>query len=230
MSTGEFTESSERGFFITGWDPSGQHMVGMDYHEWDVEALVLLDTSMHVVRRIPLPTSRYAEVVGWSPDGSAIYVSFGVAWRGVAWTGGGFDLARLSVATGDITILARGNLVAASPRDDLIAYWTDRDGNGEANGLSVVGSNGTGLMELVSDTAGVAFHASTPAWSPDGALLGYAVQSVPDAITVHVWDPETGASTQILSKTGEGVGYPRVFWSQDGAHLLVTRGRAAWVV
>lgn len=151
------------------WSPDGAWIAYSEYAPRDSEGgYDPADWSIRIVgtgtdAAEPRTLIENAKWVSWSPDGRRL--AFASARDGAkedVWTVArdGSDLRRLTTHPG------RDSQPAWSPRGDVIAFASDRAGEG-THDLYLVRTDGTDLRCLTTDPA----SDECPAWSPDGEHL-----------------------------------------------------------
>jgi Tol biopolymer transport system component len=126
-------------------------------------------------------------------------------------------IIRSSLGKTDEIAVARTHY-AVSPDGAQLAYvGTGEDGTPQ---IFIAGIDGTGIRQVTSDPVG----ADWPAWSPDGATIGY--ESVAGGgeccHDLFVFDVDTGGSTQIVDGEAWDGG---IQFTPDGSSLVYTGGR-----
>jgi Tol biopolymer transport system component len=128
----------------------------------------------------------------WSSDGRQIVVR--------ALTTNGKGLSLIDVSTGAIKTLTTGyndTLPAWSPKGDLIAFSSNRDGDFDIYRIDV---NGAGIKRL-TDTPGNDAHC---AWSPDGEWLAFssARGGFKDEAALHPHNPQPYGDLYVMRSDG----------------------------
>jgi len=183
-------------------------------------------------RRVSVVPDLLATDLDWSPDGSVLAISGGVATASGAGVTDGLQDSRIHLyapASDTLRSLDETLGVSAltwSPIGERIAYQA-------TDGLRVI-DVGTGEDELLAGSYGT-LHGVGPVWSPDGRTIVYQRLTSGERHAVVLISPDerstqTGLANNVVippSQTGGSPLFPfRVTWSPDGEYLLYL----AWTV
>ena len=163
----------------------------------------------------PSRTSLSARSPACSPDGKFVFF---------VGTGGPRKIYRVPIEGGTRMEISEtpGDFIvgrlSVSPDGKLLAYLYEQyRGTTPGWKFAVVSTEGGPTLKTFQAPGGI----QGPRWSPDGSGLQYLIT---DNGTTNIWEqPLTGEAPRRLTRFVSG----HVFdfnWSQDGTHLLMTRG------
>ncbi|NEE02758.1 serine hydrolase [Phytoactinopolyspora halotolerans] len=211
------------------WSPDGTHVAFLRADDGPAQLWVLPVHGGEAERLTSLPAGAGAPV--WSPDGTRIAFAAAVDTYALA---GEDDAARQRRSTAPIVIdrlgyQADGAGLLRGLRTHVFVVDVDVDtGVGTGDGNSNGSGDGTGAVRQV--TSGD-WHASSPAWSPDGGRLAFSAAMAPDAdltaeAAVYVADLGDDATEPVWRVVGDphGLAGP-VTWFPGGDAVLVVGRR-----
>lgn len=166
------------------------------------------------LRRLPLPT-----LTAWQPTisrrGSRLVFTAGQWGTGIREVKLKGNLPERKVYSSTLDTLAGGY----SPNGTKIAFNSVRSGR---NALWVANQDGSGLMELASETG-----LGSPQWSPDGKTIAYDAEPAANASLFTVL-ANGGAAKRLTAGNAKDV-VPR--WSRDSKWIYFSSNRTgAWQI
>jgi TolB protein len=198
LAYGEYSlASSAEGIWVANADGSGAHQVGLgDNPTWSP------DGSKIAFASAGCGADGVAAISVMNPDGTNVQqlasfspgptcLDYGIAWSPdgtrIAFSLNGM-LEMMNADGSNPHPLAPGVEPSWSPDSSQIVFHTDPFNSQTANGLLVIGANGTGLRQL---TQGLDDH---PSWSPDGQSIVFSS----DRNNPYAWAGEGGFASPEL--------------------------------
>lgn len=142
----------------------------------------------------------------WSPDGSHLLVAL--------WFSPNWYLAKMTVATGDVTLIhpIGGGIIGYRPKYDKTGKHIIYVGSSYVT-VDQVNADGSGHKALYASTNYAVDH---PAFSPDGKRIVFEQGPIPGDMNIFVKNLTSGAVTQLTWNKAEDR-YPT--WSPDGSRI-----------
>ena len=209
------------------WSPDGMKIAYLSYIEQESANLKIID---FISAETKLLSSQKVNPTGnfcWTFDQKYIF------WSAPQPNGAEMDIYRLEVSSGEIDNLTLQSNVwdafpVCSPVSDLIAFVSDRSGNGkDLDNIWVMDSQGENLKQL---TNAPTWENTNPGMSPDGKEVAFFRSSFfgdeKDG-PAGLWAVTADGSKQRLIQEikdfhGIGVTYPA--WSPDGQYIAYPVG------
>jgi serine/threonine protein kinase/Tol biopolymer transport system component len=221
-NTLNLTADSKAADFQPAFSPDGERIAFRSTR--DGGGIYVMGATGESVRRL----TDFGFNPAWSPDGKELAVAgesvfnpFGRSTVSHLW--------RVDVATGDTTLVTRGDAVQPqwSPGGRWIAYWGLPKGTGKRT-LYTIAARGGDPHPLTDDDS---FNWN-PVWSNDERSLYF---SSTRGGTMDLWrmpmDPSTGAAIgdpEPLTVSSEQSGWLTA--SRDGSRIAFTSGRSTWTL
>lgn len=184
-------------------------------HGWiayrDRSQIVAVDPT-HPANRIALGPANGADPIGWSRDGTRLLLQ-GMRDAGPQGLRSDLLVVRADGSRIQLTNNGRSSGGSFSPDGTMVVYEVfDR-------GLYVVDSDGGTPRLLAADDRRHARWLGSPAWSPDGSRIAFAVYDE-NRSTISIWvmNPD-GTGRRELIDLGEGRSPGGLAWSPDGSRL-----------
>ena len=143
-------------------------------------------------------------IYDWSPDG-----------RYLLFKGDDYQMGRLEVDTGEITLLGRGFLPNWSPDGTKIAFVSVNDLN--ENDIYVMDSDGQNVQRLTY----LADNLFVGGWSPDGSRITFQIVDKPYWSDLYVMDAD-GSNIQLLDRCYSVFTFP-ASWSPDSRYMAYSK-------
>jgi len=201
--------------------PDGKFIVNVQRpDDGGAESLWLRNVATGSDTQIAPPAPVAYGSLAFSPDGNYVYSRLvDQIDKGI------YKLYRQPVLGGAPQLVVRDvdSNITFSPSGDRMAFARANSPTMGVMSVVVAAADGSGERVLLSEPI-TAAYTSTPAWSPDGKLIGYAESYTKDLLgRLSVFDLETQKKRVVVATNDLLVSNPH--WSPDGRHLVVVYTR-----